>query len=121
MNFWPFNIAAKRRAAEQAAKELKAERERAYRDYLARTPTKARTIPPATRPTPVNRTAVPTTSRDDTTDISNPLHPFNPLNPISPVSVWASSNHSEPTKQSCDPSPSYESSSCDTGSPSSYD
>lgn len=120
MNFWPFNIAAKRRAAEQAAKELKAERERAYREYLARTPTQARSWP-----TPVNRTAAPTTSRDDTTDISNPLHPFNPLNPISPVSVWASSNHSEPTKQSCDPRPSYESSSsvssCDAGSSSSYD
>lgn len=120
MNFWPFNIAAKRRAAEEAEKERKAARERSYREFLSRTPAKPRPSAVTHSPTPAKSTAVSPSSRDDSTDMSNPLHPFNPLNPMSPVSVWTSSTPTE-SSRSCEPAPDYGSSSCDTSSTGSYD
>lgn len=136
LNFWPFNIAAKRREAEQAEKDRKAAHEQAYRALINKTrtvttPTRATPKPPTPRSHVAPTHSTSATRRDDIADplnLSSPLHPFNPLNPLSPVSVFNHTSHDEPTKSTCEPSyfsssASYDSgsSSCDTGSSSSFD
>lgn len=106
---------------EPARKPLTKEELRALSETIRKTP--ARKVPAPTVP-PRRATGVPLspsrtteTRRDESASMLDPLNPLSPLSPISPLNpIYHDTTPSYTPAPSCDPSPSYDSSSYSSSS-----
>ena len=71
---------------------------------------KAKPTPPPVPVRPMSaRASYAPPVRNNSDDLTDPLHPLSPFNPISPVSIYRSSPAPEPERYHCPaPAPSYE-------------